>query len=107
MDPVTIIQLGDSGQAPISNASQTGGQIGEAMAEDVRTGAAFGPGENADDTRQAQHQMVNDSPVDVNVNAVVARSQVLTFDVIGKAFSANADRRDKIMDLLLHKMADK
>ncbi len=58
----------------------------------------FGPSESADETRQAQHQFANDTPVDVNFNAVVARSQALTLDALGKAFASNTDRRDKIAD---------
>lgn len=59
---------------------------------------AFGPIENADETRQAQHDRSNDSPTDVNNNATLARSQALTLDVFGKIWSANADRREKMMD---------
>lgn len=62
---------------------------------------AFGPAENADETRQAQHSQSNDTPTDVNMNAVVARSQALTVDIAGKAFASNQDRRDKIADLLM------
>lgn len=58
----------------------------------------FGARESADETRQAQQQVANDAPVDVNPNAVVARSQVLTVDVFGKVWSANADRREKLAD---------
>lgn len=61
----------------------------------------FGPGASADETRQAQQQQANDVPTDVNMNAVVARSQALTVDALGKGFTSNQDRRDKIADLLL------
>lgn len=61
----------------------------------------FGPAEDADTTRQAQHQMLNDAPVDVNMNAVMARSQSLTVDAMGKGFSANQERRQIIADTLL------
>lgn len=61
----------------------------------------FGPREDADTTRQAQHTLSNDAPTDVNNNAIIARSQALTTDVVGKSFAANADRRDKIADALL------
>ena len=64
-----------------------------------KTDPPFGPNVDADATRQAQHQFANDMPVDVNFNAVVARSQALTVDVLGKSFSANSDRRDKIADM--------
>lgn len=59
---------------------------------------AFGPVENADETRQAQQAQANDVPTDVNFNAVVCRSQELTLDVLGKNYEANADRRNKIFD---------
>lgn len=62
------------------------------------TDPPFGPHVDADATRQAQHQFANDMPVDVNFNAVVARSQALTVDVLGKSFTANTDRRDKRAD---------
>lgn len=58
----------------------------------------YGPGANADETRQAQHMAANDTPVDVNLNAITARSQALTVDVLGKAWTANQDRREKIAD---------
>lgn len=64
---------------------------------------AFGAAEDADATRQAQHSQSNDSPTDVNMNAVVARSQALTVDIAGKSFTANQDRRDKIADILMNK----
>ena len=63
----------------------------------------FGPREDADATRQAQQEMANDTPVDVNVNAVIARSQALTHDVLGKNFESNADRRNKIADAMMGK----
>lgn len=63
----------------------------------------FGPREDADTTRQAQHQMANDAPVDVNMNAIMARSQALTIDALGKSFAANEDFRQKLQDRLLAK----
>ena len=59
---------------------------------------AFGPIESADETRQAQHSFSNDVPVDVNMNAIIARSQALTVDIAGKGFQASADRRHIIAD---------
>ena len=59
---------------------------------------AFGAAEDADATRQAQHSNANDTPTDINFNAIVARSQELTLDALGKGFSSNQDRRDKIAD---------
>jgi hypothetical protein len=58
----------------------------------------YGPNANADETRQAQHQLTNDSPTDVNMNAVVARSQSLTVDIAGKNYEAGADRRRSLFD---------
>lgn len=59
---------------------------------------AFGPVEDADATRLAQHSRSNDSPTDINFNAILARSQALTLDVFGKAWSSNSDRREKLFD---------
>ena len=59
----------------------------------------FGPVEDADSTRQAQHMEANDAPVDINLNAVVGRSQTLTFDALGKSFVSNEDLRQKYADL--------
>jgi hypothetical protein len=61
----------------------------------------FGAREDADSARQAQHMAANDTPVDVNFNAAVARSQVLTVDALGKSFVANQDFREKIQDRFL------
>ena len=58
----------------------------------------FGPVESADETRQAQHQLANDAPTDINFNAIVARSQQLTLDALGKGYASNQDRRDKMFD---------
>ena len=63
----------------------------------------YGPNALADETRQAQMQLANDAPVDVNVNAVLAREQAATLTLMGKNFEANADRRNKIFDALVHK----
>lgn len=72
-----------------------GAQVGETYAP---PSPVFGPIENADETRQAQHDRSNDSPTDVNNNAILARSQGLTVDIAGKAFQSNSDRRDKMVD---------
>lgn len=64
---------------------------------------AFGPLENADETRQAQQTRSNDSPTDVNTNAVIARSQALTIDIAGKNYTAAADRRTILADQFLAK----
>lgn len=85
-------------------------QIGvDAMADDAMQNTppstlGFGPREDADATRQAQQQLTNDTPVDVNVNAVFARSQATTIDALGKNFESNADRRNKIADAFMGKL---
>ena len=73
-----------------------GTQIGTPVAT-----LGFGAREDADETRQAQHQMANDEPTDVNFNAIVARSQALTVDIAGKEFTANSDFREKIQERFL------
>ena len=65
----------------------------------------FGPRESADETRQAQQTISNDAPTDVNFNAIVARSQALTVNLLGKNFEANADRRNKLFDQFAAQMA--
>ena len=58
----------------------------------------YGAAEQADETRQAQQTQANDTPTDVNLNAVVARAQAETLTMMGKNFEANADRRNKMAD---------
>lgn len=65
----------------------------------------YGPNALADETRQAQMTNANDTPTDVNVNAVVGRVQTSAFvaqqetlTLMGKSFEANADRRNKQFD---------
>jgi hypothetical protein len=66
---------------------------------------AFGPAEQADETRQAQQQAANDVPVDVNPNAIIARTQSAgfveqqgTLTLMGKNFEAGASRRNALFD---------
>ncbi|MGE3410299.1 MAG: hypothetical protein AB7I37_26200 [Pirellulales bacterium] len=73
--------------------------------EDSNRFSPYGPGANADETRQAQHMAANDTPVDVNFNSVVCRSQALTVDALGKHFSSNDDLRQKIADSKFAKLA--
>ena len=61
----------------------------------------FGARESADETRQSQQSFSNDTPTDVNFNAVIARSQATTIDFFGKSWSSNTDRREKIADALM------
>jgi hypothetical protein len=72
------------------------------MSETTR---AYGPVEVVDDTRQAQMQVANDAPVDVNPNAIIARDQALITQTLGHSFQANQDRRDKIADIALGRLA--
>ena len=60
----------------------------------------FGPVENADETRQAQHTQANDTPTDVNCNAALARAQASSYALLQSNFEANADRRNKMFDQL-------
>jgi hypothetical protein len=66
---------------------------------------AFGAAEDADATRQAQHQMGNDFPIDVNPNAVIARAQCETITQMGKNFEAQAMRFNGLMGHMAAKMA--
>ena len=66
--------------------------------------APYTPRNNASDTSQAQHQLTNDTPVDVNNNAVLARAQAETTMLVGKLFADNADRRSKLFDHVAAKM---
>lgn len=69
-----------------------------------RATPGFGAREDADATRQAQHQNANDTPVDVNPNAIVARLQASAFAAqqetlaqMGKNFEASAMRFNGLM----------
>lgn len=70
----------------------------------------FGAREAADETRQSQHSFSNDTPTDVNVNAVVGREQTGTFVLMGKNFESAATRRNGLFDhcsaLLMAKMGE-
>ncbi len=68
---------------------------------------AYGAAENADDTRQAQHTLANDTPTDVNCNAVLARAQAETITLMGKGFEANAARREAMFGVIAAKIAAK
>lgn len=58
----------------------------------------YGPVENADETRQAQHSYSNDTPTDVNMNAAAARLQFMTIARIGEEFQGAAARRTALFD---------
>lgn len=63
--------------------------------------------DNVNETQQAQHGLMNDAPVDVNVNSVIAREQGGTFLQLGKEFGAGAARRDNIANAYMGKSMDK
>lgn len=71
----------------------------------------YGAREDADATRQAQQSFANDTPTDVNVNAVVGREQTGTFVLMGKNFESAAARRNSLFDhcaaLLAMRMSEK
>jgi len=76
-----------------------------AAAASTLTGApdqsTYGAKEGTADTRQAQQSFSNDTPTDVNFNAVVARGQALTVEVLGKGFVAAQERRQIIADEMM------
>lgn len=75
----------------------TAGDAGQSTAAGYEP---YGARSAADDTRQAQQSVSNDAPTDVNMNAILARAQGETITLMGKNFEANADRRNKIFDLI-------
>lgn len=80
----------------MADATQTGNA--DAVEPTPRGTLGFGPRENADETRQAQHTVSNDSPTDVNANAIIAREQGATLTLMGKNFEAGAARRNGLFD---------
>lgn len=70
----------------------------DASSTQIEGPAPWSPEIAASATDQAQHQTANDTPTDVNYNAIVARSQALTVDIAGKSYESNADRRNKLAD---------
>ena len=84
---------------PVEGQPETVSQISTPAAT-----LGFGARESADETRQAQQSFSNDTPTDVNFNAVVARSQATTIDVLGKEFTSNFDFRQKVQDQFLARM---
>jgi len=80
------------------------------MPDPITTGppsaTGFGPREASDETRQAQHGLVNDAPVDVNCNSVLAREQAATNVLMGKNFVAEATRFNALMSHAAAKIAN-
>jgi hypothetical protein len=93
-----MAEAGTVGNPLIDAGTQVGTPVGT---------MGFGARESADETRQAQQSVSNDAPTDVNFNAIVARSQALTVDAIGKSFAANQDVREKLQDQFLARMGTK
>lgn len=54
--------------------------------------------DNTNETQQAQHSVSNDTPTDVNFNAVMARVQAQTTSNAGNAFESAAARRANAAD---------
>ena len=65
---------------------------------------AFGAAEDSDATRQAQHGLTNDTPVDVNRNALLAAEQGRTTAQMGDEFTAVAARRDAYANAIMAKL---
>jgi len=65
----------------------------------------FGAAEQSDDTRQAQHGILNDAPVDVNLNAVYARNYAETASRRADSFERAAARHDLVAEAILAKIA--
>jgi len=75
----------DSGtaQQPLVDA---GTQVGTPVAT-----MGYGARESADAKRQAvDSTSAHDQPEDVNANSLIQKSQIITFDVLGKDFTASA-----------------
>lgn len=58
----------------------------------------FGAREQADETRQASQTFANDTPTDVNFNAIAARSQALTVNLAGKSYELGHTRLQMIQE---------
>lgn len=67
-------------------------------AQDPNRFNPYGPGANADETRQAQHGLLNDAILDVNMQQVMVRSQSLTVDIAGKDFATGHKRLDMLQE---------
>lgn len=65
----------------------------------------FPIGASTSESLQSQQVMGNDVPIDVNPNAIYARSQALTVDIAGKNYEAAAARREVIAQGLMAKSA--
>lgn len=80
----------------------TGTVVDPAISMTPPSTLGFGAREDADTTRQAQQQVANDAPVDVNPNAILAREQGRTVAQMGDEFAAASGRRNNIADDIFH-----
>lgn len=97
----------ENSSEPIAHVTIPGADNQETIMPDTNvnqvgppTSSGFGPRESADETRQAQQSLANDATLDVNMNAVVGRSQALSVDALGKGFIAAQERRQAIFDAM-------
>ena len=67
--------------------------------------SVYSPAEGTGETRQAQMQVANDAPVDVNPNAIVAREQAATLVLMGKNFEAGSMRFNATMGAIMTRLA--
>lgn len=73
---------------------------GQAQNLPTQPSRAYGPVEQADETRQSAQGVLNDVQLDVVFQQVQVRSQALTVDALGKMWASNNDRREKLFDQL-------
>ena len=60
--------------------------------------APFTPEVGSSKQMQSEHTLSDDTPVDVNCNAVHGRFHAATMDIVGRAMANNTDRREKMDD---------
>lgn len=97
---------------PVSGSPGTlGNPVSQGVSDALTAGPVgtygFGPREQIDETRQAQHGVLNDTVLDVDMKQVIVRDQALTQTTFGKVNAANFDRREKIWDTLTAWMQQK
>jgi len=69
--------------------------------------APYTPRVNASETSQAQHQVANDAPADVNVNACLARNYGETASRRADSFERAAARHDMLAEAVIAQIAKK
>ena len=60
--------------------------------------APFTPEVASSKQMQSEHSFSDDTPTDVNENAVHARFHAATMDITGRVLANNSDRREKLAD---------